>query len=114
MVQLENKKAKEFSKYLFLDEPTASIDIHHSFKILELVKSWTIHKNLGVFAILHDLNLAAQFADYIIILKEGKVAHQGHPDHVFTSDHLERSLGIKSIIQEHPVFGCPHITTLPL
>ena len=114
LVQLENNQSAGKEKYLFLDEPTASIDIHHSYKILELVKNWTIHKNLGVFAILHDLNLASQFADNIVILKGGKVVQQGHPDLVFTPDHLEQSLEIKSIINQHPVFGCPHIITLPI
>ena len=114
LVQLENNFSTSRTKYLFLDEPTASIDIHHSYKLLELVKNWTVHKNLGVFGILHDLNLAAQFADHIIILKEGMVVQQGHPNLVLTPDHLEHSLEIKSIINQHPVFGCPHIITLPI
>ncbi len=114
LVQLRYEKTSDTGKYLFLDEPTASIDIHHSYKILSLVKSWAVEKNLGVFAILHDLNLAAQFADNIIILKAGRVVNEGHPDKVFTSDHLEQSLEIKSIIKQHPVFGCPHIITLPI
>lgn len=114
LVQLKNDLCTSPNKYLFLDEPTASIDIHHSYKILELVKNWTVQKNLGVFAILHDLNLASQFADNIVILKEGRVVQQGHPDLVFTPDHLEHSLEIKSIINQHPVFGCPHIITLPI
>lgn len=114
LVQLKNDKAGNSSRYLFLDEPTSSIDIHHSYRLLELVRSWTIEKNLGVFAILHDLNLASQFADNIIILKAGRVIQHGTPDFVFTPDHLEQSLEIKSIINQHPVFGCPHIITLPL
>lgn len=114
LVQLKNDTAENLSRYLFLDEPTSSIDIHHSFKILELVKSWTVQKNLGVFAILHDLNLASQFADNIIILKAGRVVQHGQPEFVFTPDHLEQSLEIKSIIKQHPVFGCPHIITLPI
>ncbi|WP_236978837.1 ATP-binding cassette domain-containing protein [Membranihabitans maritimus] len=113
LVQLDDKCEQGDSKYLFLDEPTASIDIQHSFKILQLVKELTIKKGIGVFAILHDLNLAAQFADKIIILKNGRITHKGSPTEVFKETHIESSLGIKSIIQKHPLFGCPHITTLP-
>lgn len=113
LVQLNDRDEEDSHKYLFLDEPTASIDIQHSFKILQLVKDLTLRKGIGVFAILHDLNLAAQFADHIIMLKRGRIAFQGNPVEVFKESHIESSLGIKSIIQEHPVFGCPHITTLP-
>lgn len=114
LVQLHCGSMDEIpDKYLFLDEPTAAIDIHHSYKILNLVKDWTRLKGVGVLAILHDLNMAAQFADYVIIMQRGKVVCQGSPDEAFQSEHLEEYLGIKSIIREHPVFKCPHITTLP-
>lgn len=114
LVQLRNGAAGNFDKYLFLDEPTSSIDVHHSYKILELVRTWTNRKNIGVLAILHDVNLAAQFADHVIILKDGKVSCQGHPEQVFQTDNLQKSLGINSIIQQHPIYECLHITTLPL
>ncbi|GAA5219897.1 ATP-binding cassette domain-containing protein [Membranihabitans marinus] len=101
-------------KYLFLDEPTASIDIHHSYKILQLVKEKCHRENYGVFAIFHDLNLAAQFADQVLLLKSGELVYSGSPDQMFQPDILQSVLGINSIVQPHPILGCPHITTLPL
>ena len=80
---------------------------------MELVKRLVKRRNVGVFAILHDVNLAALFADEVLMLHSGRILKKGSPDEVFTPPILERILDIKTIIQPHPVFGCPHITVLP-
>ncbi|MCR9015098.1 heme ABC transporter ATP-binding protein [Aquiflexum gelatinilyticum] len=86
---------KPFSRYLLLDEPTSSMDIalqHHVLRIIHKIKK----RNIGVLAILHDLNLAANYADKIILLKKGSIIHQGPVNEVMTSAQLEQ-------VFEHPI-----------
>jgi iron complex transport system ATP-binding protein len=86
---------KPFPRYLLLDEPTSSMDIalqHHVLRIIHKIKN----RNIGVLAILHDLNLAANYADKVILLKKGRILHQGAVKEVMTATHLEE-------IFEHPI-----------
>ncbi len=113
IVQLHACPWSRFNKYLFLDEPTSSLDIEQQYLFIDLVKRLVKQKNIGVFAVLHDINLAAQFADEIIMLRQGKVIEKGSPTAVLTAPKLQRTFDIRAIVKSHPVFGCPHITTLP-
>ncbi len=113
IVQLNCSNWANVDKYLFLDEPTASLDIQQQFKLLELVKRIVKRRNIGVFAVLHDINLAAQFADQVLMLKDGRIIHRGNPEVIFTASILKETLGVASIIQRHPVLDCPYILTLP-
>ncbi|MEM6387138.1 MAG: ATP-binding cassette domain-containing protein [Pseudomonadota bacterium] len=75
--------------FLFLDEPTASLDIKHQILILKMVKDLA-EGGVGVLVVLHDLNLAAAFADHVILLQEGRIAQAGAPQDVFTTDTLSQ------------------------
>src|SRR5690625_6320589 len=61
----------------FLDEPTTYLDMAHQLEVLELLKKLNEEHNRTIIMVLHDLNQAARFADYIIALKDGKVAKAG-------------------------------------
>lgn len=100
------------NKYLFLDEPTAGLDLQQQQKFIELVRRFVNRRHLGVLAVLHDLNLAAQFADQILLLREGRLLYAGSPKDVLTPSVLREVMGIECIVQPHPVYDCPHITTL--
>ncbi|HKK77414.1 MAG TPA: heme ABC transporter ATP-binding protein [Saprospiraceae bacterium] len=100
-------------KYIFLDEPTASLDIQQQFKLLKLVKRMVQHRKVGVFAVLHDINLAAQFADQILLLKNGYIRYQGSPAEVLTTEKLKAGMGINTLVHRHPVFDCPYVLSLP-
>lgn len=100
-------------KYLFLDEPTSSLDIEQQFKLIASIKHIARRRKIGVFAVLHDINLAAQFADKILIMNSGRLLHQGSPKEMIRPDLLRETMGIHSIVQTHPVFDCPYVTTLP-
>lgn len=113
IVQLNCSNWANVNKYLFLDEPTANLDIQQQYKLIKLVKKLVLRRNVGVLAILHDINLAAQFADEIIILKAGKILEKGSPWEVIRPETLTTAFDIHAIIQKHPVFNCPHITPLP-
>jgi iron complex transport system ATP-binding protein len=113
IIQLNCCHWADVNKYLFLDEPTANLDIEQQFNFIALVKRLVKRRNIGVFAVLHDLNLAAQFADEILMLRDGEIIHKGSPKTVLTPDKLRQTFDIQSVINKHPVFDCPHITTLP-
>jgi iron complex transport system ATP-binding protein len=74
-------------RYLFLDEPTSSLDIRHQLQALSLARDFA-RQGGGVLAILHDLNLAAAFADHIVVLHHGRVHSQGAPGDVINDDLL--------------------------
>ncbi|MCQ4086802.1 ABC transporter ATP-binding protein [Saccharibacillus sp. JS10] len=71
---------------LLLDEPTAYLDIHYQLDLMEWVQEWRAEGNLTVIAVLHDVNLAAQYAEYLLLLRGGKVVAQGTPQQVLTAD----------------------------
>ncbi len=84
-----------FTRYLMLDEPTNNLDLAHQHTILHAAKKMCL-RNLGVMAIVHDLNLAAQYADEVVFMKDGSIHAKGSPGMVMT----------KTIIEEvfsHPV-----------
>jgi iron complex transport system ATP-binding protein len=70
-------------RYLFLDEPTSSLDIRHQLQALSLARRFA-RGGGGVLAILHDLNFAAAFADHIVALHDGRVHAEGRPAEVLT------------------------------
>lgn len=73
-------------KVLLLDEPTAYLDIYYQLDIMELVQDWREQEGLTVVAVLHDLNLAAQYAQRLLLLREGRVAAEGTPEEVLTPE----------------------------
>ena len=88
MAQVWDKSA--YPKYLLLDEPTSDLDILHQHGLLGSTKE-LLEENLGVLAILHDLNLAAQYADYLVFMKKGKIVKQGPTKEVFTKENIENT-----------------------
>lgn len=100
-------------QYLFLDEPTNSLDIEQQYRLLAQVRALALEQRIGVLAILHDLNLAAQCSDEILLLKDGLIRYQGAPHRVLQEKHLKDVFDIHSIVGQHPLLDCPHITILP-
>jgi len=95
-------------RLLFLDEPISSLDIAHQHEVLDLAKQLTT-EGVGVFAILHDLNLAAQYADRIVILSQGKVLATGAPTQVLTQETLYEAFHYHVHVARHPNLDCPLI-----
>lgn len=79
-------------RYLFLDETTASLDPLHQQKVFELALSLT-HQRIGVLAVVHDMNLAAQFADRVLMLQDGRLVAEGSPVQTLTPDLIQRVFG---------------------
>ena len=95
-------------RFLLLDEPTNHLDLSHQLKILRVARSLS-RNGVGVFAVLHDPNLAAMFADRVMILSKGRVLTQGLTDDVLRADIIAEALGVRVIVQRHPAFDVPHI-----
>lgn len=95
-------------KYLFLDEPITGLDLLHQYHTLDLAHQLA-QKGFCVVAVLHDLNLAAQYADHLIMLKKGKVVAAGSPQEVMTCENIHRVFGIEVNLMQHPELGCPFI-----
>lgn len=96
---------------LVLDEPTASLDIHHQVRTLELVRD-LVDEGATVLAAIHDLDLAARFCDAIIVLSDGHVIADGSPESVLTESIIEQAFGGNPRIYENPITQSPSVTTL--
>ena len=82
---------------LLLDEPTANLDIEHQFEILDVVRG-LVRDGKGAVVALHDLSLAARYADRVVMLAEGRVVLSGTPSAVITEDSLARWFHVKARI----------------
>lgn len=91
---------------LMLDEPTSALDIGHQHKTLTLAKQMA-KEGSAVIAVIHDLNLAAQYADRILILHRGKIVADGYPESVLTPAMIENVYGWPVNVMPHPTGGYP-------
>jgi iron complex transport system ATP-binding protein len=96
---------------LVLDEPTASLDIRHEMSIFQLLRT-SANRGMTVLLITHNINLAARFADRILLLDAGRVASEGEVGEVFQKETLERVYGWPVSIREDPSTGAPQLTPL--
>ncbi len=94
---------------ILLDEPTANLDIGRQVEILDLIKSLCLENNLTVLAALHDLNLAVQYCDRLLLLNNGKIYAEGTPEEVITADNIREVYGARNCVYRHPVSGLPTI-----
>ncbi|GAA4380149.1 ABC transporter ATP-binding protein [Agromyces bauzanensis] len=106
-VNLARALAQE-PELLLLDEPTNHLDVHAQLTILGLLRELA-HGGLTVLAALHDLSLAAGYADHVIVLAEGRVVAAGEPGAVLTPELIRRVWGVEATVLEHPVSGRPLI-----
>ncbi|WP_435101368.1 ATP-binding cassette domain-containing protein [Halarchaeum sp. P4] len=97
---------------LLLDEPTASLDIDHQIRTLELVSDLVAEGKTAVAAI-HDLDLAARYCDELLLLSDGGVLAYGPPEEVLTAPRLADSFGANAAITPDTVTGTPAVTALP-
>jgi iron complex transport system ATP-binding protein len=87
---------------ILLDEPTANLDLSHQVEILELVKSLCSSKRLCGLIAIHDINMAAQYCDRLIMLKDGQIFAEGRPDEVITAVNIKAVFGASSTVYPHP------------
>lgn len=95
----------QHTPYLFLDEPTANLDIFYQYEILELVKTLCREEGLTIVMVLHDINQTIQYSDRIIMMKAGEMVADGTPEDVIKPALLEDVYGIKVMMKEEPSIG---------
>jgi iron complex transport system ATP-binding protein len=99
-------------RLLFLDEPTAHLDIGHQIQIMDLLRQLNRERSLTIVVVLHDLTLASLYCDRLILLHEGRLHRVGLPVDVLTEDVIEEVYRTAVTVMETPVEGRPVI--LPL
>jgi iron complex transport system ATP-binding protein len=92
---------------LLLDEPTTFLDLCHQLEVLELCAQLNREQGKTVCMVLHDINLAAEYAHRLFVVRDGKLYTEGPPSQVLTADLMKEVFGIESQITHHPVSGAP-------
>ena len=94
---------------LLLDEPTTYLDLSHQIDVLELVARLHTERGRTVAVVLHDLNLAARYAQRLVAMKDGVVVAEGTPAEVLTEDLLDRVFDLEARVVPDPVSGTPMV-----
>lgn len=100
------------ARILLLDEPTANLDLAHQALMFRLVRERCRAHEASAVVITHDLNLAAEFADEIIMLKDGRVAAQGPPGEVLTAGNVRNVFGVDVMLDKNPASGNVRVTNV--
>jgi iron complex transport system ATP-binding protein len=98
-------------RVLLLDEATAHLDLKHQSAIWSLVRQLA-RDGLIVIAALHDLNLAAQYADRLALLCQGELLVCDTPNRVLTQDWLKRAYDVAAVVSEHPLYHTPIVSLI--
>ncbi len=94
---------------LFLDEPTSHLDIGHQVQMLDLLKDLNKKEGLSILVVLHDLNLASEYCDKIILLEKGSIYKEGSPEEVLTYQNIESVYKTVVLVNENPVSKKPYV-----
>jgi len=97
---------------LLLDEPTQHLDISHQLSLLELLAGMCA-RGLGVVMVMHDINLASQYCDRLVVMRGGREYTRGAPSEVITAAMLQEVFGVGAIVTRHAVTERPHVVFLP-
>jgi iron complex transport system ATP-binding protein len=97
------------TEILLLDEPVSHLDIHHQISILNTVWGFSRSKEITVVAVLHDINLAVEFSDSVILLNHGEIKAIGSPEEVITEEMIRDLYNMECMIIRNPSSGKPHV-----
>ncbi|HXS00474.1 MAG TPA: ABC transporter ATP-binding protein [Pyrinomonadaceae bacterium] len=97
---------------LLLDEPTANLDLSHQATLLTLVRKRCDQHRSAALVVTHDINLAAQFANNITLMKQGRAVHSGTPQEVLTPEILQEIFEVRVLVDAHPITGGPRVTPI--
>jgi len=92
-------------RYLYLDEPLTFLDIYYQFRLMKQLSEILLSQDFTIIGVVHDLNLAARFADNITMLHQGKLLADGSPAEVLTPDIIYRAFGLRpgvTIVNDRP------------
>jgi len=94
---------------LLLDEPTTYLDLAHQIDVLDLIERLHAEWGRTVVMVLHDLNLAARYADRLVAMRDGRIVASGPPAEVLTPDLLEQTFSLRAQVLQDPVTGTPMV-----
>ncbi|WP_295783133.1 ABC transporter ATP-binding protein [uncultured Microbacterium sp.] len=97
---------------LLLDEPTTFLDISHQIDVLDLLTDLNRDRGTTVAMVLHDLNLAARYADHLVAMAQGRIVAAGTPDDVLTEKTVGEVFGLRSRVVPDPLTGRPMIVPI--
>jgi iron complex transport system ATP-binding protein len=95
------------TEVLLLDEPTTFLDISHQVEVLDLLTDLNHSRGTTVIMVLHDLNLAARYADYLVAMADGRIHVSGTPENVLAEENVRQVFGLESRIIPDPTSGRP-------
>ena len=95
LAQLWLDEPASSSRYLFLDEPLTFLDIRHQIDFMKKVRAFAGARDVVTVGVVHDLNLAARFADHIVLLNHGRLVAAGTAADVLTADLIQTTFGVK-------------------
>ncbi len=98
---------------ILLDEPTAALDIAHQLRVMDLMEKMKNEKQITVVMVSHDVNLAAMYADILLLVNRGQSLHCGPPGEVLTYETLEKAYGCPLLVDESPLGPMPRVTPVP-
>jgi iron complex transport system ATP-binding protein len=97
------------SRFLFLDEPLTFLDIRHQIDFMQKIRVFASQNDVVVVGVVHDLNLAAQFADRLLLLHEGRILADGSTWDVLTEDHLRTAFAVAPVLLTNAATGKTHL-----
>ena len=100
------------TEVLLLDEPTTYLDVAHQVDVLDLLRDLNRRAGTTVVMVLHDLNLAARYADHVVALRHGRLVGCGAPAELVDEDFVERVFGLGSRVIADPVTGSPLVVPM--
>lgn len=97
------------TQVLLLDEPTTFLDLAHQVEVLDLLTDLNRERGTTIAMVLHDINLAARYADHIIAMRAGRIVASGAPEEVVDAAMVREVLGLEAEVIADPVSGTPLI-----
>ncbi|MFH1379529.1 MAG: ABC transporter ATP-binding protein [bacterium] len=94
---------------MLLDEPTSHLDIGHQVQILNLLKKLNKKNKVTIVVVLHDLNLASEYCERLILLDQGKIHSSGKPDEVLTYQNIESVYKTIVVVNKNPISSKPYV-----
>jgi iron complex transport system ATP-binding protein len=100
-------------KIILLDEPTAALDLSHQVRLMDLMERLKSDQGVTVVMVSHDLNMAAMYADQLLLISQGRIARSGPPHEVINYELLEQVYGCTLVVDQSPLGDYPRVHLVP-
>lgn len=100
-------------RILLLDEPTTFLDLSHQLEVLDLLRQLNRTEGTTIVVVLHELNLAARYADDLVVMREGRIVAHGAPTEVLTTEILADAFGLDALVMPDPLTQTPLVVPVP-